>query len=150
MPEVESQYASTHNRTLTIGVLLADVPPAVKGVNTYTKTIKGVDGNDIDLFVTKPCGQTGPLPGLVHTHGGGMAIGSANEGMAPTWHHNLAAKGMVVVAVQFRFVQVYVNVVVGFGVSVGVGDGVGVGVGAVVLCIFCVVVPRPGRVPHVD
>ena len=103
MPEVECKLASTHNRTHTIGVLLADVP-AVKGVDFYTKTIKGFDGNDIDLFVTKPCGQTGPLPGLVHTHGGGMAIGSAKWGGATMWQHNLAAKGMVVVAVEFRFV----------------------------------------------
>lgn len=43
-------------------------------------TIKGMDGNDIDLYIWKPTELTrkGPLPILYFMHGGGYLIGDAN------------------------------------------------------------------------
>jgi acetyl esterase len=79
--------------------LLADVPTP-EGVETRTETITGVDGNDITLYVDRPVDAQGPLPGLLHLHGGGMAILQAALGAG--WRGLLAARGCVVVGVEFR------------------------------------------------
>ncbi|MEM8856817.1 MAG: alpha/beta hydrolase fold domain-containing protein [Chloroflexota bacterium] len=76
--------------------------PAPEGVEDSTETITGVDGNEIDLFIHRPAGVTDPLPGLLHIHGGGMAILSAAGPLYERWRQKLAATGMVVVGVQFR------------------------------------------------
>jgi acetyl esterase len=81
--------------------LLANAPKAT-GVETRTVTITGVDGNDITLYVDRPAGTTGPLPGLLHLHGGGMAIMRAADGTAAGWRALLAERGCVVVGVEFR------------------------------------------------
>ena len=83
------------------GALLADMP-APSGVETLTLTIEGVDGNDITLYVDRPIGAPGPLPGLLHLHGGGMAIMRAADPAMSGWRANLAAEGCVVVGVEFR------------------------------------------------
>ncbi|MCW2520315.1 MAG: nlhH 11 [Mycobacterium sp.] len=83
------------------GALLAGVP-APHGVEMRTLTIRGVDDNDIELYVHRPIGAAGPLPGLLHLHGGGMAILTAGDASAPLWRGHLAAQGCVVVGVEFR------------------------------------------------
>jgi len=75
--------------------------PDVEGVTTTTTTIKGVDGNDITLYVSRP-DRAGTLPGLVHLHGGGMALGSATDLCYSRGREYLAATGLVVVGVEFR------------------------------------------------
>ncbi|VEG51676.1 alpha/beta hydrolase domain-containing protein [Mycolicibacterium aurum] len=82
-------------------MLAADVS-ATAGVSTTTTTIPGVDGNDITVFVSRPDGAAGPLPGIVHLHGGGMAIGSAADAGYVRLREQLAATGLVVVGVEFR------------------------------------------------
>ena len=42
--------------------------------SSYTEVIKGVDGNDINLYIHKPTDIEGPIPAVIHTHGGGMVI----------------------------------------------------------------------------
>jgi acetyl esterase len=79
--------------------LLADVP-APEGVESRTETITGVDGNDIAVYIDRPVGAQGPLPGLLHLHGGGMAI--LQTALASSWRGLLAARGCVVVGVEFR------------------------------------------------
>jgi acetyl esterase len=74
----------------------------VTGVITTTTTITGVDGNDITLFISRPDDTTGPVPGVVHLHGGGMAIGSAADVGYVKLRESLAATGLVVVGVEFR------------------------------------------------
>jgi acetyl esterase/lipase len=81
--------------------MLADVPDP-HGVETRTLTITGVDGNDIALSIDRPIGAAGPLPGLLHLHGGGMAILKAADGAAAVWRAHLAAQGCLVVGVEFR------------------------------------------------
>ena len=83
------------------GALLADVP-AAQGVETRSLTITGVDGNDVALYVHRPIGVSMPLPGLLHLHGGGMAILTAVDKGASLWRNHLAARGCVVVGVEFR------------------------------------------------
>jgi acetyl esterase/lipase len=48
--------------------------PKPQGIESHAETVTGVDGNDITLYVDRPVGAQGPLPGLLHLHGGGMAI----------------------------------------------------------------------------
>ncbi|MET0993043.1 MAG: alpha/beta hydrolase fold domain-containing protein, partial [Mycobacterium sp.] len=79
--------------------LLADFP-AAEGVDARTETVTGVDGNEITLYIHRPADAAGPLPGLLHVHGGGMAILRAAD--AEMWCDHLAAEGCVVVGVEFR------------------------------------------------
>jgi len=98
--ELLAVAAATEQAFATVfSVLLADVKTP-EGVETRTETITGVDGNDITLYVDRPVGATGPLPGLLHLHGGGMAI--LQTSIATTWRGALAASGCVVVGVEFR------------------------------------------------
>ncbi len=83
------------------GQLLEGVDPPA-GVETLELTGAGVDGNDITLYVDRPIGSPGPLPGLLHLHGGGMAILRAGGQSALTWRALLAGQGCVVVGVEFR------------------------------------------------
>ena len=83
------------------GVLTANTPPTT-GVSSRTETIIGVDGNEIPLYIHRPDGATGPLPCVVHTHGGGMAILKASNPNYVKWRDDLAATGLVVIGVEFR------------------------------------------------
>jgi acetyl esterase len=81
--------------------LVQDLPP-VEGVERTTETITGVDGGDITLYISRPAGASGPLPGVLHIHGGGMVILSA---AGPAYVHlrdEIAATGVVVVGVEYR------------------------------------------------
>ena len=85
-----------------LGGALCVKSPAVEGVTSYTEVIKGVDGNDIKLYIHKPESADGPIPCIVHTHGGGMAILQASNPGYIRWRDELAASGLVVVGVEFR------------------------------------------------
>jgi acetyl esterase/lipase len=76
--------------------------PQVQGVATTTTIITGPDGNDITLYISRPEDVGGPLPAVVHLHGGGMAIGSAADTGYIRIREYLAATGVVVVGVEFR------------------------------------------------
>jgi len=76
--------------------------PLTSGVSSRTEVITGVDGNDINLYIHRPDGVDGPMPCIVHTHGGGMAILKASNPNYGRWRDDLAATGMVVVGVEFR------------------------------------------------
>ena len=71
-------------------------------VTSSTEIIKGVDGNDISLYVHKPNSIDGPMPAIVHTHGGGMVLGAAADPNYVRWRDELAAVGLIVVGVEFR------------------------------------------------
>jgi acetyl esterase/lipase len=75
---------------------------ATAGVSSTVETITGVDGNDITLYVHRPDDTGAPVPCIVHTHGGGMAILQASDESFVEWRNALAATGLVVVGVEFR------------------------------------------------
>lgn len=81
--------------------LMAGLPP-VAGVTRTTETITGPDGGDLPLYVHRPDGVEGPLPGVLHIHGGGMTLLSGAGPAYVRWRDELAASGMVVVGVEFR------------------------------------------------
>jgi acetyl esterase/lipase len=81
--------------------LFADLPP-IPNVQRRTEIIKGVDGNDIPLYIHTPKNVSGPLPCVYHLHGGGMVVLTASGPSYVRWRDELAAQGMVVVGVEFR------------------------------------------------
>ncbi|MBB2989554.1 acetyl esterase/lipase [Mycolicibacterium iranicum] len=81
---------------------LASSTPAPPGVSTTTSVVAGPDGNGVPVFISRPTHASGPLPAIVHLHGGGMAIGSATDSCYIRLREHLAATGLVVVGVEFR------------------------------------------------
>ncbi len=81
--------------------LLADLPP-IEDVDRRTEVIKGVDDNDINLFIHRPKNASGPLPCVYHIHGGAMVLLEAAGTLATRWRDELSAADMVVVGVEFR------------------------------------------------
>jgi acetyl esterase len=86
---------------MLFGMLAADMPP-VEGVTRTVEIIRGMDGNDITLYVHRPAATNGPLPCILHLHGGGMVLLEAAGAGYNYWRDDLAATGLVVVGVEFR------------------------------------------------
>lgn len=82
-------------------VLAAELP-SPEGVATTTSMVPGPDGNDITVYISRPDGGQAAMPGVVHLHGGGMAIASAGDLAYVKLREHLAANGVVVVGVEFR------------------------------------------------
>ena len=92
---MEEQFAAIFDTT-------TQSAPIAERVASTTVTIAGGGGNDLTLYISRPADTDGPLPGVVHLHGGGMAILSAADTTYVRWRENLAATGLVVVGVEFR------------------------------------------------
>jgi acetyl esterase/lipase len=56
----------------------------------------------VTLYLHRPAGAAGPLPGVLHLHGGGMVMLEAAGATYGRWRDELAAAGLVVVGVEFR------------------------------------------------
>lgn len=97
------QYANEFERAAALPHpdLLANMPKFAS-VNSSTEVIQGVDGNDISLFIDRPKNMDGPLPCIVHIHGGGMVIMTAEDPDFIHWRKSLADAGVVVVGVEYR------------------------------------------------
>lgn len=65
-----------------------------------TRTVPGPDG-DVEVVVLRPTAAEGPVPAVVHTHGGGMIMGDARSGL-PEVAGWAAELGLVVVSVEYR------------------------------------------------
>lgn len=85
-----------------LGMVLAANAPEITNVERRTQVIRGVDGNDISLYIHTPTDVDGPMPAIVHTHGGGMVILQASDPGYVRWRDELASTGLVVVGVEFR------------------------------------------------
>jgi acetyl esterase/lipase len=74
----------------------------VAGVTSETLAIPRPGGGEISLYVHRPAGAEGAVPGVVHLHGGGMVLLEAAGPAYRHWRDLLAASGLVVVGVEFR------------------------------------------------
>lgn len=81
---------------------LESMLPALQGVEVSEELITGVDGNVINLYIHRPADHRGPIPGLIHLHGGGMAMMSATDPGYTFLRNAIAQKGLVVIGVEFR------------------------------------------------
>jgi acetyl esterase/lipase len=77
------------------------VMPDSSTIDQFTEVISGADGNTITIFVATPK-VSEAVPGILHMHGGGMCIFSANDPMYRAWRIHLALRGFVVASVEFR------------------------------------------------
>jgi acetyl esterase/lipase len=82
--------------------MLATQLAEVEGVDRSVEVIRGMDGNEITLYIHRPAGVDGTLPGVLHVHGGGMVLLEAAGPGYHRWRDDLAASGLVVVGVEFR------------------------------------------------
>ena len=71
-------------------------------VAVKTVVIRGVDDNEIKLFIHRPKGSDVNLPGILYLHGGGMAMLSTTGPIYRQWRDELALSGLVTVGVEFR------------------------------------------------
>ena len=76
--------------------------PSFETVDSTIEVIKGIDGNDITLYIHTPKNQTKHGPCIVHTHGGGMVLMTAADPGFVRWRNDLAASGIRVIGVEFR------------------------------------------------
>jgi acetyl esterase len=81
---------------------LSSSMPEVVGVTRTVELIKGLDGNDITLYIHRPTDAATTQPGILHIHGGGMVLLEAAGSAYVRWRDLLAATGLVVVGVEFR------------------------------------------------
>jgi acetyl esterase/lipase len=66
------------------------------------QTVPGPEGApDIDLYILRPAGATGPLPLVYHVHGGGYITGKA-KAFAPRCAPLVKTLGCAVVSVEYR------------------------------------------------
>lgn len=86
---------------IVLPMFVGELPP-VSGVTRSVEIIRGDDGNDITLFIHRPADVSGPMPAIVHLHGGGMVMLEAAGPAYQRWRDHLAATGLVVVGVEFR------------------------------------------------
>jgi acetyl esterase len=87
----------------TVFGAIADELAPVDNVTRNVEVIRGIDGNDITLFIHRPThAKSSPLPAVIHLHGGGMVVLEAAASNYQRWRDELAAQGMVVVGVEFR------------------------------------------------
>lgn len=77
-------------------------PSPISGVTETVVDIPGADGNSIRLYIHRPSSSDGPLPCIVHLHGGGMVMFEASWPNYRRWRDELAADGTVVIGVEFR------------------------------------------------
>ncbi len=76
--------------------------PEIVGVERTVEVIKGLDGNDVTVYIHRPADRAGALPGVLHLHGGGMVLLEAAGAAYVRLRDELAAVGLVVVGVEFR------------------------------------------------
>lgn len=74
----------------------------IEGLTRTTRTIDGPDGNEITLHVVRPADAAGPIPGVLHVHGGGMVILAAAGAAYARFRDEVAATGVCVVGVEYR------------------------------------------------
>ena len=74
----------------------------VLGVRRSRAAAPGDGGHEVPLLVHRPEDADGPLPGVLHLHGGGCVMGSAEDEHYVRWRDELAASGLVVIGVEFR------------------------------------------------
>ncbi len=85
-----------------LGGIFASNAPSIDNVDRRTEVIRGIDGNDISIYIHTPTDVEGPVPAIVHCHGGGMVIMEAADPGYVRWRDELATTGLVVIGVEFR------------------------------------------------
>ncbi|MDE0511907.1 MAG: alpha/beta hydrolase fold domain-containing protein [Gammaproteobacteria bacterium] len=99
--EALEYLAAMENSRKPANEALRKTLPKWKNVNCHTEVIRGVDGNEIKLFVHTPVGHT-RAPCIYHIHGGAMVVASADHPSFVRIRNDIADLGLVVIGVEFR------------------------------------------------
>ena len=94
--------ASFESITAEVHPLARAAMPKFETLASRVEFIEGQDGNQVTLFIHEPKTRRGPLPCVVHLHGGGMVLMTAADPGFERWRCALAEAGMVVIGVEFR------------------------------------------------
>ncbi len=96
-------YCAAFEQSLSVAnpQLLANLP-VLDSVVSSTEVIEGLDGNEITVYIHRPRSAKVPMPCIVHVHGGGMVILTAQDPGFIRWRDSLAEQGLVVIGVEFR------------------------------------------------
>ncbi|MDQ2679194.1 MAG: alpha/beta hydrolase [Actinomycetota bacterium] len=86
----------------TMNALAVDGLDPVVGVERSTVTVAAPAGHEITVYLHRPDGVTGPLPAVLHLHGGGGVMMTAADDHYVRWRDELATHGVVVAGVEFR------------------------------------------------
>ena len=81
---------------------LLEMVPSFDDVEITRESIVAADGHEITLYLHQPKSISRPLPGVIHLHGGGMAITTADDPGPTFWRNLLAAQGLRVIGVEYR------------------------------------------------
>ena len=73
--------------------ILRAAMPILDSITSSTETITGVDDNEINLHIHRPKSSDGRLPCIVHTHGGGMVLMTAEDPPFVRWRDSLGRYG---------------------------------------------------------
>ena len=68
--------------------------PKFPDLVSSTETIRGVDGNEIRLYIDQPGERPAKLPCIYHTHGGGMCFMTTQNPTFVRFRKTLAASGI--------------------------------------------------------
>ncbi len=98
---LEFLNAAEDGYEMMFDVVFSGLDP-VPNVESRTEVIKGIDGNDIKLYIHRPTNTQDPLPGILHLHGGGMVVLTAAGAGYKRWRDELAALHTVAIGVEFR------------------------------------------------
>ena len=82
--------------------IMRSAMPDFPNVSCETVEVQGVDDNPIQLYIHRPNDVQGLRPCVVHTHGGGMVLMTAQDPMFVRWRNYLASMGLIVIGVEFR------------------------------------------------
>jgi len=82
-------------------MLTAGLDPIV-GVEHTTENATRPDGGEVPLYLHRPTHVSGPLPAVIHLHGGGGVMMSAADPGYVRWRDELASLGVLVIGVEFR------------------------------------------------
>jgi acetyl esterase/lipase len=75
----------------------------IDDVERTTELVQAPAGRDITLYVHRPTARAaGPIPAVLHLHGGGGVMLAAADAGYVRWRDELASLGLVVVGVEFR------------------------------------------------
>ena len=75
--------------------------PSFPDVTSSTEIIEGKTGHKVTLYIDRPQKVSGPIPCLLHFHGGGMSFSSATAPLSIRWRKTLAQQGLLVIGVEF-------------------------------------------------
>ncbi|WP_405135200.1 alpha/beta hydrolase [Nocardia sp. NBC_01388] len=102
LPDRPDSFADIAATRRNFQAAMDQLPLDTSRVTIDNLEIDGPDGNRIPISVYRPKGVTGPLPGVLHIHGGSFAFGASAPGADRTAIDIAEEVGAVAISVDYR------------------------------------------------